>query len=105
MRVCPEPGCPTLIQNGERRCITHRRAHERARGSRQARGYDSTHDKLRAQWVPRVATGTVRCWRCGQYIGAQEPFDLGHDDTDRTKYRGPEHVRCNRSTRDRRPTP
>jgi len=32
-----------------------------------------------------------RCWRCGELIRPGQPWHLGHDDYDRTKYRGPEH--------------
>jgi hypothetical protein len=96
LRVCPKPGCPTLLHPNERYCPGHLRDYEQARGTRQARGYDNRHDKLRAQWAPRVATGTVNCWRCRQPITAGEPWDLGHMD-DRTGYGGPEHQACNRS--------
>lgn len=98
MRVCAEPGCPTLFDGTDPRCPEHRRERERARGSRQARGYDAAHDRLRARWAPKVATGRVRCWRCGERISPTEPWDLGHDEQYRTKHRGPEHAnRCNRS--------
>jgi hypothetical protein len=56
-----------------------------------ARGYGHLHQKLRAEWAPRVAAGRVNCWRCGRLIRPGEPWDLGHDDNDRTLYRGPEH--------------
>jgi predicted nucleic acid-binding Zn ribbon protein len=56
-----------------------------------ARGYGGAHQKLRAQWAPKVATGAVLCWRCGHPIQPGQPWDLGHDDHDRTTYRGPEH--------------
>lgn len=64
-------------------------------------GYGSQHQKLRAQWRPYVEAGIVHCARegCGQLIEPGTPWDLGHDDQDRTKYRGPEHARCNRGTR------
>ncbi len=100
LKVCAEPGCPALVPKG--RCAEHRRAQERARGSRQQRGYDTTHDRLRAQWAPKVATGRVRCHspRClrpdDPLIHPDEPWDLGHTE-DRRSYHGPEHAACNRS--------
>ena len=100
MKVCAEPGCPAL--QPESRCLAHRREREQARGSRQARGYGTKHVRTRAQWAPIVATGLVKCWRCGDLIGGSEPWDLGHDDQDRSRYRGPEHVGCNRRTSGRR---
>lgn len=89
-RVCPVLGCPRLTPGG--RCPTH------ARPSANARGYTSAHQRQRQEWEPRVATGTVRCWRCGELISPSERWDLGHDDADRRIVRGPEHAdRCNRS--------
>lgn len=102
MRVCSEPGCPVLTRTGNR-CTAHAREKERTRGTRQQRGYDAAHDRLRRDWAPKVATGTIRCWRCRDIIRADEAWDLGHDDHDRTKYRGPEHAnRCNRSAAGRK---
>lgn len=99
MRVCSIHGCPTIYPTIEgTHCAAHRKAADASRGRRQARGYENTHDKLRAQWAPLVSTGRVNCARCGEPISPTEPWDLGHDDTDRTKYNGPEHAgRCNRS--------
>ena len=99
VKVCLEPGCPEL--QSESRCANHRRQRETERGTRQERGYDAAHDARRQQLAPFVATGNVKCWRCGQYIPADAAWDLGHDDTDRSKYRGPEHVDCNRATKSR----
>lgn len=99
MRVCNVPGCPTPTQSD--RCTAHRVQRERTRGTRQQRGYDREHDELRAQWQPLVAQGTILCWRCRTLIGPDQPWDLGHDDSDRSKYRGPEHQHCNRATRGR----
>lgn len=74
------------------------RAREATRPSKGERGYDREHYALRASWKPKVATGTVLCARCGCLIGADEPWDLDHDDNDRSRYLGPSHARCNRAT-------
>lgn len=84
-----------LVKRG--RCQTHRREKEQARGTRQARGYGNDHDRLRAEWAPKVKTGRVRCARCHIRITPHERWDLGHDDHDRSKHTGPEHAYCNRS--------
>jgi hypothetical protein len=62
-----------------------------------ARGYRPAHRALRKRLAPLVASGCVRCARCGQLIRPDEPWDLGHSDWDRTRYSGPEHRRCNRA--------
>lgn len=95
MRVCIEPGCPELVDVGP--CATHAAQRERARGTRQRRGYGAAHDRLKRHWAPKVAAGRVNCWRCGARISPLEPWDLGHLD-DRSGYGGPEHVACNRAT-------
>lgn len=65
-------------------------------GNTTARGYGRTHQLERKRWQPLVDRGTVTCWRCGGLIVPGTPWDLGHDDWDRSVYRGPEHRRCNR---------
>lgn len=68
------------------------------------RGYGTAHRKLRKQYEHLVASGEATCWRClangltpdQARIDPTQPWDLGHDDHDRTQYRGPEHVTCNR---------
>lgn len=90
LRVCTTPGCGTLTDHGM--CTEHRKIASRGRG------YTGPHRKLRAEWAPVVATGTVPCTRCGARIEPGQPWDLGHTD-DRTTWTGPEHASCNRATR------
>lgn len=68
-----------------------------AHGTSSQRGYGTEHQRLRRTWVDRVARGDVDCWRCHQPILPGTDWQLGHDDDDRTKYRGPEHAKCNLS--------
>jgi len=44
------------------------------------RGYGGHHQALRAKVTPAVASGTVKCWRCGRLIRSGEPWDLGPPD-------------------------
>jgi len=74
----------------------------RARLSQEARGYGTAHYAARERLLPFVLAGRVSCARCGEPILPGEPWDLGHDDLDRSRYSGPEHRRCNRSTSGRR---
>ena len=78
----------------------------RARGERIAtaaeRGYGREHFELRKRIEVLVDSGRAFCARCGRWIAPGEPWDLGHDDVDRSVYRGPEHRSCNRRTAGRR---
>jgi hypothetical protein len=99
LHVCSTPGCPELTT--ARRCEQHRAQAERARGTRQQRGYDAQHDALRRAWAPKVQRGGVHCHakQClmpTRLILLGQPWDLGHTD-DRTAWTGPEHQPCNRS--------
>lgn len=78
------------------------RERERERGSTADRGYGHEHQRRRKLWIPRVERGEVACARCGYIIVPGEPWDLGHDDEDRSVYAGPEHQRCNRATSGRK---
>jgi hypothetical protein len=99
LRVCAEPGCPELSEH--RRCPDHTRDTDRARGTRQQRGYDAEYDRARRSWRARLDSGqpvdchAPRCLEPTRRLLPGDPFDLGHDD-DR-KVRGPEHPTCNRS--------
>lgn len=94
LRKCTFPGCPRTGAGG--RCPEHAAQAERVRGSRQERGYDREHDRLRAWWQARMDAGVpVFCWRCRERIDPFEPWDLGHEGG---RHRGPEHASlCNRS--------
>jgi len=73
-----------------------------AQASTAERGYGTRHKRVREQLRPLVLAGGVKCHRCGQEIRPGEPWDLGHDDNDRSRYTGPEHRACNRATAARR---
>jgi hypothetical protein len=59
---------------------------------------------LRRQWADKVKRGEVLCARCNKWINPAEPWDLGHSDTNRAIWTGPEHRRCNRATAGRQNT-
>jgi hypothetical protein len=99
LSVCLEPGCPKLVNRT--RCAAHERARDKARGTRQERGYDAAHDALGRDYQRRMDAGErFSCWRCDKPLGTRRNIDwqLGHDDHDRTKYRGPECPACNLAT-------
>lgn len=61
-------------------------------GSTTAGGWGAKHQALRKTYKQRMAQGEqFNCWRCGYLIQPGAPWDLGHDDHDRSVYRGPEH--------------
>ncbi len=95
LSVCIEDGCPELVTTG--RCETHRKKRDRARGTRQERGYDRAYDNERRHYEKRMARGErFTCWRCHKpIVGA---WDLGHCVNDRRLIHGPQHVSCNRDT-------
>jgi hypothetical protein len=66
------------------------------------RGYGHHHhQKMRRKYASLVASGCAWCARCGEPIEPGEPWDLCHDDYDRSKYMGPERARCNRGAPNR----
>ena len=62
--------------------------------------YGYEHRRLRERWRPRVEAAQVFCAhpRCGRMILAGEAWDLGHDPYDPSRWLGPMHASCNRST-------
>jgi hypothetical protein len=98
---CPahEGSCPEL--SPQRRCPACSTTAEQHRGSRQQRGYDREHTRLRARWKPKVDAGLVDCHALvcllpQRRIWLGMAWDLGHT-PDRTAWTGPEHRACNRS--------
>jgi hypothetical protein len=61
------------------------------------RDYGAAHQKLRKQWRPIVEAGGVACATCRRPIIPGSPWDLGHDERDRSRYIGPQHASCNRA--------
>lgn len=99
LKVCAQPGCPILTTT--RRCDTHTKTAELARGTRQQRGYGPEHVAERERWRPHVEAGLVDCRNPVCLMPARrilpgQDWELGHT-PDRSAYRGPEHQRCNRS--------
>jgi hypothetical protein len=64
--------------------------------------YGYQHQKLRAQYAVVVDAGDGYCWRCATHITPGQAWHLGHDDDDRTVYRGIECVPCNLSAAGRK---
>ena len=68
------------------------------------RGYGWEHQVLRRKVARIVNEGRAHCSRCGRPILPGSPWDLDHDDRDRSRYRGPSHRLCNQRARAGRPT-
>ena len=94
LRVCAVPGCPRL--QPETKCAEHRREAERARGTRQARGYDAAFE--RAKRTPEYVNAT-HCANCGQPFTRDNPKTGGHSVALRDGGKGSEILphcrRCN----------
>jgi hypothetical protein len=76
-------------------CPPHTRPERKAWHGRK---YGHAHQELRAQWAIVVATGVIRCSRCGQRIAPSQAWDLDH----RPDALAPSHARCNRAAGGRR---
>jgi hypothetical protein len=97
LRVCAEPDCPVL--GTSTRCTEHERAKDKARGTRQERGYDAGHVRERNAQL-EDAYGT-RCHFCDERMWPHQELHLDHTE-DRTGYRGITHAHCNLSDGARR---
>lgn len=108
LRVCLD--CMATIAAGRSRCATCERIRDKARGTRQERGYDAQHDRLRADYQSRMDRGEgFECWRCAATSTPHRvdtsDWQLGHCDDDRTKYHGPECPSGNQATSGRAACP
>ena len=96
LKVCPIPGCPTLVDARAYRglCSLHRKQRDQQRGTAAQRGYGKDHRRIRAWWQARIDSGViVTCWRCHKRITGRQ-WALDHSE-DRTTYRGPACEQCN----------
>jgi hypothetical protein len=67
------------------------------RNRRQREMYGPAHNRRRKQFAKRIERGEeIRCPRCGDFVGPDQEWDLGHDDYNPALER-PEHRACNRS--------
>jgi hypothetical protein len=94
VRVCLESGCPTLTRGT--RCRDHERAKDKARGTRQERGYDATFE---AQLKAPGYVNATHCAECGGPFTQDNPKTGGHSVAIRNGGRGsrilPHCRRCN----------
>lgn len=69
-----------------------------AYGTSIERGYGQAHQAERRKWEPIVQSGEARCVfeDCQLPIDPKGEWDLDHN-ADRTGWRGPAHVKCNRA--------
>jgi hypothetical protein len=65
------------------------------------RGLGAVHQAQRRRVAPVVASGSVKCCLCGEFILDGQAWDLDHT-PDRRSYRGVAHASCNRSEGARR---
>jgi hypothetical protein len=98
MRWCERCGQRLITGRRRRLCDSCRRRRPTPLAPTADRGYGAAHRAERERWAPKVARGEVCCARCGRPIQAGEPWDLDHDDRDRSQYLGPSHAACNRAT-------
>jgi hypothetical protein len=86
-RPHPESGLPSPMCEG-RKVSGQARARTKGRKgdvTTTQSGYGWEHQQLRKR-VPRVvAAGGATCARCGLPITPGDPWDLGHDDQDRSR--------------------
>jgi len=91
-RPCIVGGCPRIATSGAR-CVAHERQRDRARGTRQARGYGADHQRARAELA---TTLPAPCWYCGVQVAIGQRWVAAHVvDGDASSPRVVAHPRCN----------
>lgn len=73
----------------------HRKGDTAANARRAAEYASPEHRAARAAMKARVDAGDGWCWRCGRHLPPGSRFHAGHDDNDRSVYRGAECPPCN----------
>ena len=76
-KVCSLPGCPTIVHDGRSRCPQHRAQADRARGTRQQRGYDQAHE---TGFRAAVLASEPRCRLCGSAATVADHWPLSRRD-------------------------
>ena len=94
-KICALRGCPRATSG--RYCPEHQAAHDKARGTKAQRGYDSKFYAQRREWAELHLSQDLVCVRCKLPIAMGETFHLDHSDDDRSKILGPAHPTCNTS--------
>lgn len=113
-KPCIETGCSVPAENGSR-CTLHARERDAQRGSRQQRGYDADHERIRATlvrlWLLALRRGEVwYCPRCnlplerGQLVEADHYGETLFENL-KAKADRLSHRRCNRGARRKEPGP
>lgn len=69
-----------------------------AEQARTAQYASPEHRAMRKVLGELVAAGRGFCWRCGRHIPPGGRWHTGHDDYDRSRYRGVECPPCNLKT-------
>lgn len=94
LRVCAEPNCPALTAST--RCNEHTRAKDKARGTRQERGYDAEYER---QLKSPDYVAATHCSECGERFTQDNPKTGGHSVALRNGGKGskilPHCRRCN----------
>jgi DNA-directed RNA polymerase subunit RPC12/RpoP len=76
----------------------HRKSNDTPAERARTAQYNSAEHKQQVAAVKAlVASGRAFCWRCGRHLPPGSKAHAGHDDHDRSRYRGAECPPCNLS--------